>query len=570
MNNMTIADIIQTDFITGYRAYDVCRNKSDVLKIRAINDQMFDINSHSNVYYNEESVNGQKIPYIYGDINSFINFPNIIKYPKYTICAITRYNGDDNNKKNNILSITNIANKISTIGHTNNWAGTVEYVNSSETLTKKSINNYNNDWVVSCISYDSTVDKLTNGEAYIGSKKYPTGNINTKFTDIKAIIGDFNINTINNTNNLNSSWALSHLLVWNTALPPEKLSFVYATLHEYLSNPANNDIILYKNIYPRNLPTCLEKFIVNALNISKPLWAGYYAGNYNSYTNELPDFNGNPTRNIKSNMIRNVKVSKSTYIPYLYGDINSYIIFPDNSINPDFTICAITRYNTINKNNNMILQSIDNNENNLFYHGHYKNKKGVIAYNNYEFSKGFPTNTPLDSWVVSCAKNTNSTNQTENVIINGVNCGLMIEPEYIQNKSKPTSTLTINYNNANNSSYNSDWSLSYLLIWDSHLSDIELQNISVSLNNFMKEGETLSFMNSQNQVIYSSNPPPQYPSQPSSQYPSQYPSQPSSQYPSQPSSQYPSQPSSQYQPSSSQYDHLNLTDLQKQMLGINF
>ena len=89
--------------------------------------------------------------------------------------------------------------------------------------------------------------------------------------------------------------------------------------------------------------------------------------------------------------------------------------------------------------------------------------------------------------------------------------------------------LTINYNNANNSSYNSDWSLSYLLIWDSHLSDIELQNISVSLNNFMKKGETLSFMNSQNQVIYSSKHTPQYPSQPSYQQSYQSPSQPSSQ-----------------------------------------
>lgn len=558
INNMTLADIIQTEFITGYRAYDVCHNKSDVLKIRAINDPMFDIISHSNIYYNEESVNGQKIPYIYGDINSFINFPNIIKFPKYTICAITRYNGDDNNKKNNILSITNPANKITSIGHNNKWAGTIEYVNSSDTLTKKSNVNYLNDWVVSCISYDSLGDNLTNGEVYIGSKNVPTGNIYTKFADIKAIIGDLNINTSNNVYDLNSSWALSHLLVWNTSLSSEKLSIVYSTLINYLSNPAKNDIILYKNIYPRNLPTCVEKFISNALNISKPLWAGYYAGNYNSQTNELPDFNGNSARNIKSNMIKNVKVSKSSHIPFLYGDKNSYIIFPDKSINSNFTICAITRYNSIN-DNNMILQSIDNTENNLFYHGHYKNKKGVISYNNYEFSKGFPSNSPLNSWIVSCAKNTTSFNQSDNVIINGINCGLIIEPEYIQNQNKPTSTLTINYNNANNTSYYSDWCLSYLLIWDSHLSDIELQNISSSLNNFMKKGETLSFMNSQNQVIYSSMP--SYQPQNQNQYP--YPYQSHSQNP------YENQNPYQYQNPNS-YDNLNLTDLQKQMLQINF
>jgi|694.fasta_scaffold05006_9 hypothetical protein len=535
--NYTLADIIQTDFITGYRAYDVCHNKSEVLKIRAINDQMFDIKSHSNILYDEENVNGQKIPYIYGDINSFINFPNIIKYPKYTICAITKYYGNDENKKNNILTITNIANKITTIGHNNKWAGTVEYVNSSTSLLKISNVNYLNDWVVSCISYDSSVDNLTAGEAYFGSKNDPNGSINTKFTDIKAIIGDFNINTPNNINNLNSSWGLSHLLIWNTSLSSQKLRVVYSTFIDYLSNPAKNDIILYKNIYPRNLfPTCIENFYNYnglSLNISKQLWAGYYAGNYNSQTNELPDFNGNPDRNIKSNMIKNVKLNNISGIPFLYGDKNSYIIFPDKSINSDFTICAITKYMPSNDNdNNMILQSIDNAENNLFYHGHYKNKKGVITYNNYEFSKGFPSNTSLNSWVVSCAKNTNSTNISENVIIDGQYSGLSINNDYINNKNKPISTLTINYNNTNNTSYYSNWALSYLLIWDSHLSDNELKTISVSLNNFIKKGETLSFMNLQNQVIYSA------PSQ--SQYSSQY---------------------------SNKCD--NLSDIQKQMLQFN-
>jgi hypothetical protein len=544
--NYKLADIIQTDFITGYRAYDVCHNKSEVLKIRAINDQNFDIKSHSNILYDEENVNGQKIPYIYGDINSFINFPNIIKYPKYTICAITKYYGNDDDKKNNILSITNIANKITTIGHNNKWAGIVEYVNSSTSVVKISNVNYLNDWVVSCISYDTSVDNLNTGEAYFGTKNDPNGSINTKIADIKAIIGDLNINTPNNINNLNSSWGLSHLLVWNTSLSSEKLRIVYSTFIDYLSNPAKNDIVLYKNIYPRNLfPSCIEKFYNNglSLNITKQLWAGYYAGNYNSRTNELPDFNGNPDRHIKSNMIKNVKLNNSGGIPFLYGDKSSYIIFPDKSINSEFTICAITKYTSIDENeNNMILQSIDNTENNLFYHGHYKNKKGVITYNNYEFSKGFPSNTSINSWVVSCAKNTNSTNINENVIIDGQYSGLSIDTNYINNKTKPISTLTINYNNINNNSSYSNWALSYLLIWDSHLSDDELKTISVSLNNFIKNGETLSFMNSQNQVIYSSQSknPNQYPNLNPNQYPNQYPNQ---------------------------CD--NLSDIQKQMLQLN-
>ena len=502
----TLADIVQSDFLTGYRAYDVCRIKSKVKKIRAINDNSYDITSLNNVYYNEESVNGQKIPYIYGDINSYINFPDIITYTKYTICAITRYNGEDNTKKNNILTITNINDKKTSIGHNNNWAGIIDYNNSSSILVKKSNTNYNNNWVVTCMSYDSTSSNLTNGEAYFGSKNDPDGNINTRFSDINAIIGKLNINTNNNLDNLNSSWALSHLLVWDTALSPEKLKVVYKTCIDYLFRPADSDIVLYKNMYPLTLPTCIEYFNnpkKNNLNISKELWAGYYAGNYNSITNELPDFNGNPARNIKSNMIKNVKYDNSSSIPFLYGDKNSFILFPENSINSNFTICSITKYTSTDpNNNNKIFQSIGPHLQD-FYHGHYKNKKGVVSYNGYEFSKGFPTNSPVNSWVVACAKNTNSTNPSDNVIINGVSCGLFIEPEYTEQVIKPISTLTINFDGT--FSYNSEWAFSYLLIWDSHLSDIELKNVSIALNSFLENGETLSFMNLQSQISYSSD-----------------------------------------------------------------
>jgi hypothetical protein len=237
-----------------------------------------------------------------------------------------------------------------------------------------------------------------------------------------------------------------------------------------------------------------------------------------------------------------VKLNNSSPIPFLYGGKDSYIIFPNNSIKTNFTICAITKYtSTDEKNNNMILQSYDNTENNQFYHGHYKNKNGVISYNNYEFSKGFPSNTPINSWIVSCAKNTNSTNSSENVIINGVNSGLFIENDYIQNNAKRTnSTLTINYNKDINFNNNSEWALSYLLIWDSHLSDIDLKNVSVALNNFLEKGETLSFMNLDNQMIYSASP----------NYSSLYSSL------------------QQRQQSISQYNQLNLTQIQKQMLGI--
>jgi hypothetical protein len=539
--NNSIADIIQTNFITGYRAYDVCHNKSDVVKIRAINDVAFDINSTNmdKIYYNEETINGQKIPYIYGNIDSFINFPNIITSPNYSICAITRYNGDNTNNKNKILTIQNINNKISSIGHNNRWAGIVEYTNSSLSVYKSSLKNYNNNWVVTCMSYNSSSANLAAGEVYIGSKDDPNGAIYTKFNDIEAVIGKLGINSISNPTT-KSEWGLSHLLVWNKALTAEKLKIIYSSFISYLSNPAKDDIVLYKNNYPRDLLNCIEPFYINpstlttnVINLIKPLWAGYYAGDYDSSTNTLPELLGNTSRDLTSNMLKNITLNNVSATPYIGGNKESYVIFPENSINSDFTICAITKYtSTIESNNNMILQSINNSDANLFYHGHYKNKNGVITYNNYEFSKNYISTQPVNSWIVSCAKNTNSTNLTENVLINGNNSGLYIESEYI-NKTKNLSTLTINYNNDRNVSFNSEWALNFLLIWNSHLSDMELKNISVALNNYIQTGQKPVFVNPvSNQISNNSITPSLI----------------------------------QSKPTPTQYMGLNLTDLQKQML----
>ena len=84
MNN-TLIDIINNNFITGYRAIDTCRIKNKVVKIRAVNNDKYDIlpENFENVLYNEIIVNGKILPYISGDINSYIKFPNIIKSTKY-------------------------------------------------------------------------------------------------------------------------------------------------------------------------------------------------------------------------------------------------------------------------------------------------------------------------------------------------------------------------------------------------------------------------------------------------------------------------------------------------------
>lgn len=497
-NNFDITNIIKDNFITGYRAYDVCRNIDKVYTIRSINNSKYDINipNINPILYNEQNGGfNQKIPYIYGSIHSSINFGSILENKtEFSICILSKYNG---NNKYNILTINN-KNNITAIGHTDNWSGIVYYKNSTEYMYKSSKNNLGNIWTATCISYNANSTSTT----IVGNNLYVYDTYKNH-SNLKNINGILNINDNNNIN-INSDWALSHLLIWDKALDSNKLEIVYKSLISYIYNPILNDIILYNN-YPRELApnNCIKPIETfntqtSSLNISKSLWAGYYAGDYDTNLNVLPNFAGNKSRDLTSNMLMDINFSTDLNIPFLSGTKNAgKIIFPQNSLNSNFTLCSITKYTSKNpESNNMILQTQDNNSSNLFTHGHYNNKNGVIIYNTFEISKGYISSNAIDTWTVVCAKNTNSTLPTENVLINGNNTGLIIPTDYLK-LNKSSQTLTINHNNDSNFSsvYNSDWALSYLLIWDSHLSDIELKNVSDALNDFLKTGKKLIFNN---------------------------------------------------------------------------
>jgi len=492
MNNSLI-EIVGNNFFTGFRAVDSCRIKNKVVKIRSINNDKYDIlpENFENVYYNESISNGKAIPYIYGSINSYIKFPDIIRSNKYTICSISKYNGKATNK---IITIENLNDEISSLGHANGFAGIYEFVNSSSSYFKQSTRNYENNWVVSCLSYNGDLNDGY-GDIYIGSDFDDNVNYFHIKNILPAIIGNLSINK-SKLLKFNSDWALSHLLVWNSQMSAIDLKIVYNNMINYLRNPASNDIILF-NEYPRNFPNCIEQFYnintemnneTNSLTVKLP-WAGYYAGYYDSKNNILPDFINadDRTKDIKTTNINNVKLDKlDNGLTFIYGDKDSYIIFPENSISSNFTICSITKYTSKNPDNNKkILRSIDNKT--QFYHGHYNNKLGVIEYDNYEFSKGIAitADNPADTWLAVCSKNSKPPN---NVYINDNNLSLTnIDNSYFSITRNPN-ILTINYNKDMSNTDNSEWAFSYILIWDSHLTDEEIKSVSSSLNTFIKTG----------------------------------------------------------------------------------
>ncbi len=407
------------------------------------------------------------------------------------------------NMSNNYYYMVNIPihpnNKISAIGHSDTWSGIIEFNNSSSITSYKTTKNYNNNWVITCLSYDGDIN-TGYADIYIGTD-IDTNNENYSYFNVKnvspAIIGNL---SINNTSipSFNSDWALSHLLVWNVPLSSFDLRTVYNNMAKYIHNPAENDLKFY-NEYPRNLLNCVEQFYNintemnsanNYINVKNPTFA-YYAGNYNNGI--LPNFINNTNRiyDISPTNMKNVKLNNSDKIPFLYGNKDSYIIFPENSINSNFTICSITKYISKNPDNNKkILRSI--NDSVQFYHGHHNNKIGVIEYDNYEFSKGITitVDNPIDSWIITCAKNSQSPN---NVLVNDNNLSpISIDNNYFTTNKNP-STLSINYANNLNFTDNSEWALIYLLIWDSHLNDDELKIVSASLNKYLKDGIELKF-----------------------------------------------------------------------------
>ena len=100
-----------------------------------------------------------------------------------------------------------------------------------------------------------------------------------------------------------------------------------------------------------------------------------------------------------------------------------------------------------------------------------------------------PSTNAINDWVITCAKNINA---DDNVLINNSSCGLIIDPDY-NNINKIPNTLTININKSNDLSQNSEWGMSYVIIWDSHLTDNEINLISNALNNYLNTNQPLNF-----------------------------------------------------------------------------
>lgn len=235
-------------------------------------------------------------------------------------------------------------------------------------------------------------------------------------------------------------------------------------------------------------------------NAKKP-WAHYTATKWDATTRTLLDQSGN-NRNTLPNTLAITKVDPSTAtdgasnpLTYIKGDITTELFFPENSIPVQFTICSVTRYSNPSTNQNRILTAAGGKD---WLHGHNSQKRGVAYYGSRDIKdpqtgnvvtpKTF--NTAVENvgtktnWLVMCSKNGGVI--PKNVLVDGLSSGYSTRSD-----ADPNEWGGITPNRATQLCINcralekSDWELSQLMIWDTHLDDTEMNTVSQELLSYV-------------------------------------------------------------------------------------
>jgi len=242
----------------------------------------------------------------------------------------------------------------------------------------------------------------------------------------------------------------------------------------------------------------------------KKPWAQYSAAGWNAQTKVLTDESGNGRNTVNTGQqggIQSLSMREggaTNAIPFLRGSTTDRLDFPDGSIPLTFTICSLTKYaGTSQSEQGRILTAL----NSEWWHGHYQLQRGVAKYASRTImsSDGLTKiadpvwNTPTDglsvntNWLVMCSKNGGVV--PYNVLADSQSIGTSTRSDgnvsewygatladKTQNMMRDrTKQMCINCN----ANQKSAWDLAQLMIWDSHLTDSEMQTVSTELQKFV-------------------------------------------------------------------------------------
>ena len=240
---------------------------------------------------------------------------------------------------------------------------------------------------------------------------------------------------------------------------------------------------------------------------AKRPWAHYSADGWNSASRILADQSGNNRHASSSSQINTISGPFTTAeagalnpISFLRGNNAANLQFPQNSIPANFTICSVTKYASTDASMQArILTSAEDAE---WWHGHYNKKRGVAKFASQDIMSMDGVTTLVNSvwntgqtgsnmnlnWTVMCSKNGGIT--PWNVLVDGQAAGTSTRSD--SNAAEwPGLTLEVRtanmeMNRAKSMCINcrspmSAWDLSQVMIWDSFLTDIEMQTVSLEL-----------------------------------------------------------------------------------------
>jgi len=187
-------------------------------------------------------------------------------------------------------------------------------------------------------------------------------------------------------------------------------------------------------------------------------WGTYFAEDWSGTT--LLDSSGNGRHATTSGVTKIVGSGNGATgnITYLTGTTTSTITWPSGSIPSTFTIASLTRYN-YSSNQVRVLQATGIN----WLHGHINGYKGATYYGNGFKSIGTTTN--ATNWVCTIGKNSGSI--PTNILNDGI-------PSGVESGGNGNSALTINNSTFGGSGSRSDFSFSFVMIWDTALTNDQM------------------------------------------------------------------------------------------------
>lgn len=231
------------------------------------------------------------------------------------------------------------------------------------------------------------------------------------------------------------------------------------------------------------IPDTTKLDFLSLILINKP-FAMYFAKDFANETNILPDIFGRVDKDAKvtGGITKQQTIGNGATgnIYSISGTKDTKIDFPINSIPDKFTICSITRYTSDNKKR-ILISTSDNN----WVHGHKDGKRGVVYYNELKTASSIDIDIVGNDtdWVSTCAKNEGAI--PNNIYINGVASG-------VKDGGQGNLKLSIN-NNPSLIDENSDFSLSYLIIWDTILTDEYIKIVADSFTYYLATGQELLY-----------------------------------------------------------------------------